>query len=124
METKSLGYPKELRLVNSTEFDVVFRSPDKVVSRGLTVFAQFNNRSYPRLGMVIAKKRVKKAVKRNQLKRIIRESFRLQQVQLMGLDIIVVANNKTNTLSNQQVQEGLQKLWLELLKQPSRVRSA
>ena len=43
-----------------------------------------------RLGVVVAKRNVKLAVARNRLKRTVRESFRLQQSCLTGLDIVVV----------------------------------
>lgn len=43
-----------------------------------------------RLGIVVAKRNVKLAVDRNKLKRFVRESFRQQQQQLSGLDIVVI----------------------------------
>lgn len=46
--------------------------------------------SEARLGMVVAKRNVKLAVDRNKLKRLIRESFRLQHQQMQGLDVVVV----------------------------------
>ncbi len=47
--------------------------------------------SHPRLGLVIGKESVKLSVERNRLKRLIRDSFRLHQELLAGLDIVVVA---------------------------------
>ncbi len=43
-----------------------------------------------RLGIVVGKRNVKLAVERNKLKRLVRESFRIQQQFLGGLDIVVV----------------------------------
>lgn len=39
---------------------------------------------------MVAKRYVRLAVERNKLKRAIRESFRHQQLQLAGLDVVVV----------------------------------
>lgn len=54
------------------------------------MIAGTGSKPWARLGIVVAKKNVKLAVARNRLKRIVRESFRLQQQSLHGLDIVVV----------------------------------
>jgi ribonuclease P protein component len=46
-----------------------------------------------RLGLVVSKKHLKRAVDRNRFKRVVRESFRHHQEQLKGLDIVVLARN-------------------------------
>lgn len=43
----------------------------------------------PRLGLVVAKKLLKRAVDRNKVKRVVREQFRLQLAGLPALDLIV-----------------------------------
>jgi len=43
----------------------------------------------PRLGLVVGKKLLKRAVDRNRLKRIIREQFRLRRSRLPAFDLIV-----------------------------------
>jgi len=55
-----------------------------------SVFATQGGQQQPRLGIVVAKRYVRLAVERNKLKRVIRESFRHQQKQLAGLDVVVV----------------------------------
>lgn len=45
---------------------------------------------HARLGVVVAKRNVRLAVARNRLKRFVRESFRLLQANLRGLDVVVV----------------------------------
>ena len=62
------------------------RSADHLV----TVLGTSNGGRTARLGLAIAKKDVRKAVHRNRIKRIIRESFRAHQDELWGLDIVVV----------------------------------
>lgn len=44
----------------------------------------------PKLGLAIAKKRAKRAVDRNRLKRVARESFRHHSHQLDGLELVVM----------------------------------
>jgi ribonuclease P protein component len=55
-----------------------------------SVFATQGECPQARLGIVVAKRNVKSAVARNKVKRLIRESFRKQQEQLSGLDVVVV----------------------------------
>jgi ribonuclease P protein component len=59
-------------------------------SRFLTVLARPNGQELARLGVIIAKRHVKKAVLRNRIRRLIRENFRHQQSQLIGLDFVVL----------------------------------
>ena len=42
-----------------------------------------------RLGLVVGKKLLKKAVDRNRVKRIVRENFRLRRCQLPAYDLVV-----------------------------------
>lgn len=54
----------------------------------LDVFAAPNSLDYSRLGMIVPKKLLAKAVARNRVKRLLREWFRQHQENLAGLDII------------------------------------
>ncbi len=56
----------------------------------LTVYGLPNGLGYPRLGMSVGRK-VGNAVRRNRIRRLIRESFRLMQHDLPeGYDLVVV----------------------------------
>jgi ribonuclease P protein component len=73
-----------------------------------------------RLGLVVAKKHLKRAVDRNRFKRLVRESFRSHQEQLAGLDVVVLARNgairsirsqEQNVENTESVEELLTKAW-------------
>jgi len=66
-----------------------------------------------RLGVVVAKKNVRKANRRHRLKRIIREHFRLCQPS-SALDLVVLARSSADQLTNPQVWCELKTLWLAL----------
>lgn len=76
--------------------------------------AQSNTFSYPRLGLRISKKYLKHAVERNRVKRVIRESFRLNQYRLKDLDVVLIAKKGINTFSNQRIGQCLEKLWCDV----------
>lgn len=71
------------------------------------MFATTATEPQPRLGIVVAKRNVKLAVKRNKLKRMIRESFRLQQQLLMGLDVVVVVKQEFMLWNEEAKQAGV-----------------
>ncbi len=64
--------------------------------------------------MAIAKKKAKRAVDRNRIKRIARESFRNQQQALAGWDIVVM--NKPNAVgaTKQELRASIDAIWTEL----------
>lgn len=73
-----------------------------------------NALGHPRLGLVISKKNVRRAVDRNRLKRIARESIRLRQHQLPSADIVLLARRGLDKLDNETVHRQLQGMWRRL----------
>ena len=82
-------YGRDRRLLRRREFDAVFGRPSMRVSAPpLWLAARPNEGMAARLGLVVGKKVLRRAVDRNRAKRAIRESFRLTQ-GLPPLDIVV-----------------------------------
>jgi len=67
-----------------------------------------------RLGLIISKKVAKQAVRRNRLKRIIRESFRQHGDVLAGLDVVVIGKPAANFKDNQLLFTTINRHWKEL----------
>lgn len=110
------NYPfdKSQRLLDAKAYKAVFDDAQLKVSNQQVLFlARENSLLYPRLGLVIAKKNVRLATQRNRIKRIIRESFRLQQ-QLNGIDTIVLARRGLDQLDNAGLRKLFDQLWLQL----------
>jgi ribonuclease P protein component len=107
-------FRRQLRLTDSTDFDKVFRNSRRSVDGCFTVLYRPNGLRYARLGLAIAKKRVRRAVGRNRLKRIIRESFRGAQQQLIGRDIVILARHNAEGASNAVLYESLRHHWQSL----------
>jgi len=63
-----------------------------------------------RLGLIVSKKVAMKAVERNRLKRLIRESFRCQP-NLKPADYVVMAKPSAKDIKNQQIMADLKNLW-------------
>jgi ribonuclease P protein component len=73
-----------------------------------------NHKPHARLGLIVGKRIANLAVTRNQIKRILRESFRLHQEQLTGFDIVIIARQHCGSLNKVQLRESVDKLWQKL----------
>ena len=111
------GFPRKLRLTQAAQFKAVFNQADfKVSNRLFLVLARRNKLESSRLGLVIGKKNLPKAYQRNRIKRLLRNSFRLNQDLLEGLDIVILARSNMSNLDNNKVVENIQGLLLDLVK--------
>lgn len=111
------SYTKSMRLLNSRDFQTVFDDALLRTSHQHFLFlARQNQLDRPRLGLVIAKKHIRHAVDRNRMKRLIRETFRVKQQQLAGIDVIVLARKGMNDSTNAALIEQLNGQWQRLIR--------
>jgi ribonuclease P protein component len=78
---KRLSFGKNKRLVSSEQFKAVLSCNLRARNDLLTLYIAKNNCGYPRLGISVGKS-YGKAVVRNRLKRLLRETFRQSQNQI------------------------------------------
>jgi len=105
------SFSRRQRLIESTEFTRVFRNGRRSADGFFTVLYLPNSLGYPRLGLAVAKKNVRHAVRRNRLKRLARESFRLAGPALDSLDIVVLARRQADPATNSDLFLSLQNHW-------------
>lgn len=110
------GFSRRLRLLKPVDFKRVFDGAARVNTGYLTLLGRPNELGYPRLGLAISKKSVRNSVDRNQIKRQVRESFRLNQELLGGLDIVVMARGGFDSWKWQELRAALDGKWQELRK--------
>ena len=101
------SFARRYRLTKTDEFSSVFGFRRAI--RGNCLMLHYQPRtadsSDPRLGVVVAKKLLKKAVDRNRVKRIIREQFRRLRVTLPACDLIVRLAGKPKPLDGKVLAE-------------------
>lgn len=111
------AFCKHHRLLKGYEFQHVFDVPPYRASHpALLVLAKPNNLEQARVGLVIGKKHIRSAVRRNRIKRLIRESFRSQLKYLPPIDVIVLARGSADTEDNEKILYILNGLWKRISK--------
>lgn len=105
-------FPPSARLRVSAEFQAVFKAGRRLSSPQLRLFAHVRaEASAPRLGVAVSKKVDKRAVGRNRIKRLARETFRRERHQLPPGDYVLIAQPGASALSSDE----LRAQWLQLL---------
>nr|WP_242469397.1 ribonuclease P protein component [Rhabdochromatium marinum] len=109
-------------MLNSSEFARVFARGVRSADAYFVVIGVVDTRrndidmQQSRLGLAISRKVAPRAVDRNRIKRIVRESFRLAQAQWTDrhIDFVVMARRATASTGNHALFHSLQRHWLRL----------
>jgi len=119
LDAGSLGtdsFPRQVRLTRGIDFQRVFQHGKRLHANGLNARAAANTVGFPRLGMAIAKKALRRAHERNRIRRLVRESFRHHQATLPPVDLVLMCRSDVLTMSNAELFLQLDSLWLRLHK--------
>lgn len=105
-----LGFPRACRLIRRAEYDAVYREGRRRSSREFAVFLRPNGLRLSRFGWSI-KKALGSAVKRNRMRRRIREIIRLHRQEIAtGWDIVIHPRSTVATAKFSPLSEELLKL--------------
>jgi len=88
---RPLLFRSRQRLHSAPEFERVYKSGSRCGDQLFGASALKNDLGHARLGLSIGAKAVGNAVRRNRLRRLVREQFRLCQAELPALDIVITA---------------------------------
>ncbi|MBU0734211.1 MAG: ribonuclease P protein component [Pseudomonadota bacterium] len=109
----SFSFPKKRRLLNRTDFVNLNRSGKRHHTRHFVVITKRNGLGITRLGVTVSKKSGN-AVKRNRVKRLIREFFRLNYSKIpQGYDIVVAAKKDASYLDLWKTKEELGEIFFK-----------
>lgn len=116
------SFPRASRLTRQAEFRRVFARPNASQDRWFRVLARDNGLDRSRLGLAVSTRVSKRAVDRNRLKRVVRESFRQHQKWLAnrlgtldsgggGIDIVVLPSRPAASMCNRTLAKALATHW-------------
>ena len=104
---RRFGLPKEKLLRNTQEFSRVYRKGSRQRGKGFSLVFLANDFSYSRLGISVHRL-IRGAVRRNRIKRIIRENFRLhQELFPRSCDIVFTVAPDFNLHQTEDVRKAL-----------------
>lgn len=112
--------PKEYRLKKRSAFGATYKTGKTLHKDGITVFIGKEKQieTPTRVGFVVSKKIHKRAVKRNRIKRLMRESYRLLikegAVSDKYISLIFVASSKLLNMNFKEVDSAIRKLVYKL----------
>ncbi len=124
----NFGFERDKRLLTAQDYSAVFEKNRSFKDRAFLILVKvrtsedslnlkenLKDEMHPRLGLAVSKKNFKRAVDRNLIKRVIRESFRLHQASLTGLDIVVMSRGTTNVKDSSALHASLVKHWKQII---------
>ena len=102
-----INFPRHARLLLPAEYNRVFAAGRRFSGACVTLVAARVDLStakqqdcYPRLGLALAKKQIKRSHERNRVKRLLRECFRANSQRLTGLELIAMAKTAAQKAPN------------------------
>ena len=96
-------------LKGKSQFDKIFKEPDLIVNQGyLKIILKKNNLKEIKLGLIVSKKNLSLAARRNYIKRSARELARNDI--FFGYDLIFLLIDKIKDYSKQEIRNDIFKL--------------
>ena len=107
------GFPKYYRLTKTDEFSSVFGFRKALKSKHFLLHYRFRSAEEvpgARLGLVVAKRFLRRSVDRNLVRRLARENFRLMRCKLPSRDLILRLAAKPDALDRRALAQEIQGL--------------
>lgn len=114
-----MKFSRRSRLLKPAQFRLVFKDPIRSDDNYFRVLARNNGEDQHRLGMAVSKKVCARAVDRNRIKRVIRESFRKRIGGHTGtdtLDLVVLPKHRAVGENNSILDNSLINHWQRLIR--------
>lgn len=97
-------FPRESRVRHKSDFQRIQTGAKRVYSRHFVILLAESRQPASRVGLAVSKRVDKRAVRRNLLKRRLREIFRLNRDRFVRpLDLVIIARSGAADISAQEV---------------------
>jgi len=111
----SAELPRDARLRRPGEFAALRTSSGRAGARCFHLRYRENGLGRARLGLAISKRVSRRAVERNRIKRLLRESFRRVRHQLPAVDLMVMAREQAAGVPGAELLRDIDGLWKKLV---------
>lgn len=108
------GFGVFYRLKKTDEFSSVFAFRRSLRGGPFQLFYRPNGLTSARLGVVVGKRFVRHAVKRNRVKRVVREAFRLARPGLPAFDLVLRVMSKPSDFKGKDLRIRIEALFGKL----------
>jgi ribonuclease P protein component len=108
------GLPRVARLRRAGDFAALRQASGRFGGRCFHLRYRENGLGHARLGLAISKRVSKRAVERNRIKRLLRESFRRVRHELPAVDLMVMAREQAAGLPGTELLAEMDALWNRL----------
>lgn len=112
---RAADLPRQARLRRAGDFAALRQASGRFGGRCFSVRYRQNDLPEARLGLAISKRVSKRAVERNRIKRLARESFRRIRHELPAIDLVIMAREQASGLPGPDLLAELDALWRKLL---------
>lgn len=100
-------FPGHNKLTKSSVYEFLLRNGRRVNSGNFTLILDQNKLGYPRYGHIVSRKVSASSVKRNRIKRVLREFFRQNKSTLDSLDLLIVVKKDISEYTSGRIHEEL-----------------
>ena len=111
---RPLGHPRAARLLKPADFAALRGRSQRLGTSHFSAEVLPTERATARLGQAVSRRVSKRAVDRNRIKRLVRESFRHVRGTLAAWDILVIARPSAATQENASLRADVARLWQKL----------
>ena len=109
------SFSSKLRVRTEDQIKHVLKQGRRITSAELALIFCANEFAYSRLCVIVSKKNIRHANRRNTFKRVMREYFRTHQHDFGGIDIVILANKKAELLTKKELHQCIERQWQKLV---------
>lgn len=106
--------PRTARLLKAGDFAALRGKSRRISVRHFLAEFSPNEQATCRLGQAVSRRVSKRAVDRNRIKRLVRESYRHARSELPCVDILMIARTSAVDTASAELREDLANLWKKL----------